>query len=239
MIDNKQPVEKVIRGAHAGELDLHSIFFTIQGEGPFCGTPAVFIRLAGCNLQCPMCDTEYTKDRRIASIWDMINEVQDLMPKGLVVITGGEPFRQPIGDLLHGLTNAGYYVQVETNGTLPPPDFIAYEKNTGRRKGVYIVCSPKTGKVHFQTWAAACCAKYVLDCAHYYYDDGLPTKALGHVANPILARPPMGFHFPIYLQPADEQDAAKNDANTKLVVASAMKFGYIVQVQLHKLLNME
>ena len=53
---NGQPIEKVQR-TFDGTLEVHSIFKTIQGEGPFCGTPAVFIRLAGCNLQCPWCDT--------------------------------------------------------------------------------------------------------------------------------------------------------------------------------------
>src|SRR3954467_9071958 len=41
-------------------LSIHSIFYTLQGEGPYSGCPAVFMRLAGCNLQCPGCDTDYT-----------------------------------------------------------------------------------------------------------------------------------------------------------------------------------
>ena len=54
---NKQPIEKR-EPSYEGTLQVHSIFKTIQGEGPFCGTPCVFVRLAGCNLQCPACDTD-------------------------------------------------------------------------------------------------------------------------------------------------------------------------------------
>ena len=51
---NTQPTEK---RTNSQNLDITEIFFTIQGEGPFSGHRAVFIRLAGCNLQCPACDT--------------------------------------------------------------------------------------------------------------------------------------------------------------------------------------
>ena len=87
-------------------LQVHSIFHTIQGEGPFAGTPAVFIRLAGCNLKCPGCDTEYTSKRKemtVAQILDAIYEVSSITTK-LVVITGGEPFRQDLTRLLNALT---------------------------------------------------------------------------------------------------------------------------------------
>ena len=59
MKTNTQEPEKIDRDRH---LDVHSIFHTIQGEGPYCGHPAVFIRLAGCNLQCPGCDTGRSDD---------------------------------------------------------------------------------------------------------------------------------------------------------------------------------
>ena len=70
---NTQPIEK---RHHKVDLEVHSIFYTIQGEGPFCGTPAVFIRLAGCNLQCPSCDTNYTSKRRTMTAEEIVNEVR-------------------------------------------------------------------------------------------------------------------------------------------------------------------
>lgn len=238
---NNQTVEKVQRtdGHH---LDVHSVFYTIQGEGPFCGVPAVFVRLAGCNLQCPWCDTEYTKGRRTMGLDAIVQQVRALAGPGtLVVVTGGEPFRQSIGGLLQYLVAAKYYVQVETNGTLAPPENarLLYNQHIGLRLGVYIVCSPKTGKIHANVHEHACCYKYVMDAGNADPEDGLPITALGHVANPRLGRPPEGNKKPVYLQPADHQDQTVNEANTRAVVASAMKHGYTVQLQIHKLLNME
>ena len=40
-------------------LQLAEIFYSVQGEGTWTGTPAVFVRLAGCNLSCSFCDTDY------------------------------------------------------------------------------------------------------------------------------------------------------------------------------------
>ena len=58
---NQQLADKPVLNETGLSLQVNSIFYTIQGEGPFAGRPAIFIRLAGCNLQCPGCDTEYTK----------------------------------------------------------------------------------------------------------------------------------------------------------------------------------
>lgn len=237
---NGQRVEKQVRD-YAGQLDVHSIFHTIQGEGPFCGTPSVFVRLAGCNLVCPFCDTEYTAGRHLMEPGDVLARVMKYMPKGgLIVITGGEPFRQPLGvrDLVKLFVDWGYYVQIESNGTLAPPAGIEWNKNIMERKGAYIVCSPKSGKVNPKTWENACCAKYV-GTAGDLCEDGLPRQALGHPVKDRLARPPEDFDAPIYLQPVDHQDPDKNDANLKAVIASCMEHGYIIQIQIHKLLEME
>ena len=90
---NIQPIEKYVQ-AENKMLDVHSIFYTIQGEGPFTGCPAVFVRLAGCNLKCPGCDTDYTSNRTPMTAEQILNKILELAsPATLVVITGGEPFR--------------------------------------------------------------------------------------------------------------------------------------------------
>lgn len=247
MQKNQQPIEK--KSASNGyTLDVHSVFFTIQGEGPFSGSAAVFIRLAGCNLQCPLCDTDYTEGRQALNIADVLEAVRASAPEGyggLVVITGGEPFRQELAPLLSLLCAAGYYVQIESNGTLPPPmlgtsatTYAYFEKDIAKRHGVYLVCSPKTGKVHPMIHKHACCYKYVVIHEEVSPEDGLPLRALGHTANPHVARP-LGPKRPIYVQPADEKNALRNRLNQKTAIKSCMDHGYTLQLQIHKDLGLE
>lgn len=244
---NHQPPEKRSPRDGVTALDVHSIFYTIQGEGPFCGTPAVFIRLAGCNLQCPGCDTDYTSNREfltLPTICARVALIGSLTPpnlfRGLVVITGGEPFRQNLDPLLRELVERGHYVQIETNGSLAPPDYFAFHHRTDLRRGAYIVCSPKAGKVHPRTESAACAFKYVMHADSVDPTDGLPVLALDHTAHPRVARPRSVFaNRPIYLQPMDSQDPLQNARNRAVCVASCLKHGYILQLQVHKLLGME
>lgn len=237
MILNNQPIEKVIK-SDGRILDVHSIFLTIQGEGPFSGTPAIFVRLAGCQLKCPLCDTDYTSNRSKMAIWEILDRVKELANRQtrLVVITGGEPFRQSLGPLFRALEANSFYVQVETNGALEPPDR-RYENTPAYEQGVHIVCSPKTGFVHKKIWSSACCVKYVLSHDSVAEDDGLPIRALGHVANPRLARPPSTWRRPIYIQPADHQDPTINELNIRACVKSAIEHGYVLQLQIHKYLG--
>src|SRR5262245_43069443 len=82
-------------------LDIHEIFYTLQGEGPYAGLPAVFIRLFGCHLKCTWCDTDFSQQNAmpVAVILDKVREL-DRHPKSLIVLTGGEPTRQPIDFLV-------------------------------------------------------------------------------------------------------------------------------------------
>lgn len=71
---------------------VNEIFFSIQGEGYFTGTPAVFVRFSGCNLRCPFCDTEH-KEGKMLSDDEIIAEIRRY-PALHVVLTGGEPCMQ-------------------------------------------------------------------------------------------------------------------------------------------------
>ena len=233
MHQNEQPMEKY-RDSNGISLDVQSIFWTIQGEGPFSGHPAVFIRLAGCNLQCPGCDTDYTSKRHMMTMPDVVDQVffyNKLEKPCLVVITGGEPFRQNITPLANRLLQCGYQVQVETNGTLAPPD-----KFPSR---AVIVCSPKAGKINQTLMPEINAFKYVLHKDSQHPDDGLPIQALGHTAKPFVARPPARDTRPVYLQPMDVQDIVENQDNTKAVADACMKHGYILQLQVHKIIDVE
>ena len=227
---NNQPPEKRVRSAD-GSVVVHSIFPTIQGEGPFAGCPAIFIRLAGCNLQCPGCDTDYTTTRTPLSPAVIIDTLLETpLPHNLVVITGGEPFRQNLTPLVNALLEADYVVQIETNGTLHDADF-PYQRCT-------IVVSPKTGSIARGLIEHIDALKYVLHADHLDPRDGLPLEALGHTASPRLARP-NGLVIPIYIQPEDTQDPVQNSKNIAACIASTMKFGYALGLQTHKLIGVE
>lgn len=235
---NIQPIQKRF-SSDGSILDVHSLFSTIQGEGPFTGHRAVFIRLAGCNLQCPLCDTDYSTDCWKSSPFNINELVKEMIPApALVIITGGEPFRQNIHPLVQKLLDEGYTVQIETNGTLSIPSIAFAELcslDTTERNKCFVVCSPKAGSVHPSISSIACAYKYVM--AHdSVSDDGLPSHVLGLPA--FSARPPENLST-VYLQPCDSKDEAINELNLKACVASVMKHGYILQLQVHKIINME
>ena len=127
---NYQRAEPLVE-SDGSSLDLIEIFHTLQGEGPFSGQAAVFIRLAGCNLTCKDCDTQYTEGRQRYPIEKVIEYTLkrfDRHPKTtLVVITGGEPTRQNLDVLLEALLEKGIRVQIESNGVLTPSEqFIGF-----------------------------------------------------------------------------------------------------------------
>jgi organic radical activating enzyme len=98
-------------------LRIAEIFYSLQGEGFHAGTPAVFIRGAGCNLACAFCDTDFSlKERRAPR--DILEEISRY-PARFVVLTGGEPTIQAAGfrALTALLQQNGYTVTMETNGT--------------------------------------------------------------------------------------------------------------------------
>lgn len=116
-------------------LPLSEVFGpTIQGEGPYCGRRAVFVRLGRCNLSCTWCDTPYTWD---TTRYDVAEECPDVpaheiadravaLGGGLYVLTGGEPLmHQHRVGMVQLLARLGHWgeVHVETNGTITPqPD---------------------------------------------------------------------------------------------------------------------
>jgi len=227
--ENVQPIEKVIFNQE-GALDVVSVFSTIQGEGPFTGTPATFVRLAGCNLRCVHCDTDYTRHRQEMPILRLLNEVRHHKNR-LVVLTGGEPFRQNIGPFVRLLKKHMYRVQIETNGTLPPytPEY-RWSVNIVDS----IVCSPKTPLVNKVLIKYVDAWKYVLEHDHVDPKDGLPTSVLGAPIRPCRPK----NRTEVFVQPADDQDAKRNQANIAAALKVCMEHGYRLSLQTHKILGL-
>jgi 7-carboxy-7-deazaguanine synthase len=118
---------------------INEVFQSIQGEAHYVGTPSVFVRLQGCAVGCPWCDTKHTWDidpDQEVSLEQMLAKDVDAptfarMSRGdllsvigrfnarHVVITGGEPCSYDLRSLTEDLTRAGRSVQIETSGTQP------------------------------------------------------------------------------------------------------------------------
>ena len=208
-------------------LKVKKIFKTLQGEGPNVGVPAIFIRLGGCNLACKFCDTDFEEfeERSLDSILTdvkllSLNEVGN-RTVNLAVITGGEPFRQPINALCTELIGNNFSVQIETNGTL-------YREIP---REVEIICSPK---IAFNKYIAVredllkhiTAFKFLISANIAEYST---VPELGQ----------KDYNIPVYVQAMDEYDQGINAKNRKLAIDIALNNGYRLSYQIHKNLGIE
>lgn len=174
-------------------LKVNEIFGpTIQGEGKSTGKEVIFLRLSQCNLHCVWCDTPYTwnwegtpfkhpekysrqKEEKEMSCDEVFDQIHNLAyfnrsvnnPVKAVVISGGEPMLQQkqLGPLLAKFKRFGYWVEVETNGTVRPyEEFLCAVdqincspklSNSGdsqnlREKGQALLPLSKSGKTNFK-----------------------------------------------------------------------------------------
>jgi 7-carboxy-7-deazaguanine synthase len=235
-------------------LSVNSIFHTIQGEGPYAGIPAVFIRLAGCNLRCFFCDTEF-EEYEILSLPDIYNRIDKLLfnesqpgknNTNLIVITGGEPMRQNIIPLLNMLTHSPlhYHVQIETAGTLwqESEEDMAALMSEGN---ITIVCSPKTGSVHPLVELHCSHFKYIIRDGELSSSDGLPIRSTQNEHVPLVLYRPRDNRATIWVQPCAEyfdpktENICKTKRNMDACVQVALRYGYRVSLQQHKILNVD
>lgn len=114
----------------ARKYGIREVFATLQGEGAQAGTPAVFLRFAGCNLGydvCPWCDTDWVKAVYTLDLEGTLDLVRRTAEEGfggekpglLLVATGGEPSLQFDGPLSDALRARGYRITMESNGSRP------------------------------------------------------------------------------------------------------------------------
>jgi organic radical activating enzyme len=219
-----------------GKYWVQEVFKTIQGEGPWAGWPATFVRLAGCNLACHFCDTDFESGTEHMDA-EQITSVARVGGTRRVVITGGEPLRQPIWPLVKSLRASGIEVQIETAGTL-------WEELPNYMPPPVLVCSPKTASI----------AKGVeAHCAHYKYiirasdaidpSDGLPCVSTQDPARALRLYRPTQKRVTVWLQPCAEysgttMDHYRTEINAKFAAALCMKYGYRLSLQLHKIIGL-
>lgn len=116
-------------------LPVNEIFYSLQGEGGQMGMPTTFIRLAGCNLACPYCDTDHKEGHQLSI--EQIAEQIATFPAQHILFTGGEPTLYLKEEHLTFFHLKGYRISLETNGTRPIPQGFDY-----------ISCSPKPEAFH-------------------------------------------------------------------------------------------
>ena len=115
---------------------VNEIFYSLQGEGFWTGTPIVFVRLSGCNLRCPFCDTDHSAFTEMSAdaILSAVRTAGG--PCTRICLTGGEPGLQADEALISAFHSAGYTVHIETNGTRSLPagiDWVTLSPKEGGR----------------------------------------------------------------------------------------------------------
>ncbi len=131
-------LEEITKEEPLGLVPVSEIFLSVQGEGVHAGTPSVFLRTYFCNLTCTWCDTKYTWlgqreskpgiDYRPMTRREVLSEVEGFDCKHLV-LTGGEPLlhQSLLTPILGDLKREGFFVEVETNGTVKPtPELVEF-----------------------------------------------------------------------------------------------------------------
>ncbi len=220
-------------------LRVLEVFSSIQGEGPFCCRIALFIRLAGCNLRCPFCDTKYSWDPRRGSLIGLEDLIAEASGYDFVVITGGEPLlqRRQLDDFLEALwrKNPHVQVQLETNGTLPAPEphEMLYE--------AFYVVSPKDVPVSVEgakthsTWF-----KYARTSGRVWF------KVLVHSEEDVIrvsrwAKENGVPHGRVYLMPLTDENMDREallEIHRRVALLS-VKYGFHFSPRMHLLLGLK
>lgn len=165
-------------------MKINEIFYSLQGEGYWTGTPAVFVRFSGCNLKCAFCDTDHQNGRHYTTE-EIISEIQKY-PARHIIFTGGEPTIQLSRDLVERLHALGKFLHIETNGSIRLSDDI--ENNID-----WITVSPKDAPIKIQR---------IDELKALYHGEGQDMAALDSIrtANPDCR----------YLQPCDVNNPQEN-----------------------------
>ncbi len=191
---------------------INEIFYSLQGEGYHSGTPAVFVRFSGCNLQCVFCDTQH-QDGVWMSEQDIVNKVNTYSNASWIVLTGGEPSLFVDEAFVQRLKReTGKRVSMETNGTRPVPDALDW-----------VTLSPKTAFEHGD--AEPCVLTRCDELKVVYCGQDLTQYEAVETQNR-------------FLQPCYCEDERQRQANMKACVEAVMQHkGWQLSLQIHRILG--
>lgn len=183
------------------------VYRSIQGEGYHAGCPCVVVRMAGCNLRCPFCDTKYALGQGIAVTQDqLLDAVRHYhRQKDIILLTGGEPAtQQPFEELVRGLSAIGP-VHLETNGTISIPRYLPF---------AWITASPKPPDYT--------CRVHLVDELKWLVGSKFDVARLQEFL--------IGQRYPVIsLQPISQDQRA-----TKIAIDACLENGWRLSLQLHK-----
>lgn len=192
---------------------INEIFYSLQGEGFYTGTPSIFIRFSGCNLRCPFCDTEH-QTHQLMSEEEILATIHPF-PARQVVLTGGEPSLFVTSEFIDQLHAAGYYVTIETNGTHPVPANLDW-----------VTLSPKNAYLPASS-AAQPLLRHCDELKVVY--DGRPIPQYSQIES---------RHR--YLQPCDTGNATENARLTAEAIQYCLAHPeWSLSLQIHKLLHIQ
>ena len=152
-------------------MRVNEIFYSLQGEGAHSGEAAIFIRLSGCNLRCPFCDTIH-EPCNILTEDEIVSQIKDY-PANWVVITGGEPTLQPLEALIGKIHEIGKSVAIETNGTREVPKNVDWVTVSPKSPfvgsaGTPILKTAQEVKVVFDGYHLLSDPTFGITAAHYF-----------------------------------------------------------------------
>ena len=226
--------------SRGSEMDyaVATVYSCVQGEGVKTGIPMILLRLQGCAVGCPWCDTRHTWERdeqfRVATLaeacadsqspsWCMANTHQiasyiyDLAQgERWILVTGGEPAAQDLGQLFWALGQSGYYVQVETSGT-----------ELLREKPDWLTVSPKIGMpggkpILYETINAADEIKFVVS-----------SPASITTLQELLGKAKLKPTAQVCVQPVSQSQKA-----TDICLDACRKYGWRLSLQAHKFVGL-
>lgn len=195
-------------------MRVNEIFYSVQGEGRFTGVPAVFLRLSGCNQQCDFCDTDHQSFTEMSED-DIILAVSSF-PSRHIVITGGEPTLQLTASLCQKLHDAGFFIQIETNGSHPIADGCAID---------WITCSPKAAPVVLRKINELKVVFWGQDVARWeqFACESSPSESIEH-----------------RLQPLDTKDLVRNEEILRQTLQYILAHPiWSLSLQTHKIINVQ
>lgn len=195
---------------------INEIFYSIQGEGHYAGTPAVFIRFSGCNLKCGFCDTDHSS-YDLLSIEEIIEKINSFPPCRWIILTGGEPSLFIDNKFVEKLKEAtGKKIAIETNGSARVPENIDW-----------ITVSPKTGFDGVGEY------EILVDRA-----DELKVVDLGQPLDQYFSLPMVNPETIMSLQPCFVEDKIKFKSNTERTLKRVLEDPrWNLSLQFHRFLG--